>query len=237
MKRIVVTGASSGIGRLVSLKLSSHSVELVLVARREQLVKDLAQQCEANGSSCLPIACDVTDYVDCMRMLERAKAFNSESEVTPVLVNSAGVAEFGDFAEMSITSIENQIRTNLMGPLYACHEMIPWMIERGGGQIINVLSMTAAHVMAGSAAYSAAKAGLLMLGKTIAAEYRRKGVRVTSVLPGATDTPIWNDKSFVPPREDMLTIDAVADLIADIVLMPPDRNIDELTIMPPKGVL
>jgi NAD(P)-dependent dehydrogenase (short-subunit alcohol dehydrogenase family) len=156
-------------------------------------------------------------------------------DAEPVLVNAAGVAEFGDFSEMSLASVEGQVQTNLMAPLVLCHEIIPWMLASGGGRIVNVLSVAATHAFPGAVAYGAAKAGLLMAGRCLAAEYRRHGIRVTSVLPGATDTPLWGAGG--PDRADMLAAQAVADLIADIVDMPSDRNVDEITLMPPKGIL
>ena len=83
----------------------------------------------------------------------------------------------------------------------------------------------------------ASKAGLLAAARGWQAEYRRTGLRITNLLPGATDTPIWDGGSFIPERNDMLPAAAVAEAIRDLILSPSDRNVDELTLMPPKGIL
>jgi short-subunit dehydrogenase len=235
MKRIVICGASSGIGKATALALSRTGCEVVLAARRRVLLEGLASQCEANGAKATIFPCDVTNFQECEQLMQAARDLGPGVE--PVLVNSAGVAEFGDFAEMPYTSVDDQIKTNLLGPIYCCRAVLPWMLASGGGQIINILSIASKVPLAGSAAYSASKAGLLMFGKVLAAEYRKAGVRVTAVIPGATDTAIWDDQGFSPDKADMLSPDAVAQTVRDMVLMPDDRSIDEITIMPPKGIL
>ena len=233
-KRVIVCGASSGIGRAAALALSKTDCELVLAARRRVLLDELVSQCQANGATAVGIPCDITQFLECEALIKEAKALGPAE---PVLINSAGVAEFGDFASTPVASIEGQIHTNLLGPLFACRAAVPWMLEVGQGHIVNVLSISASLVFPGAAVYSASKAGLLMFGRILAAEYRKQGVRVTTVLPGATDTPIWNVQTSAPSREDMLTPEAVAEVLRDVILLPSDRNVDEITIMPPKGVL
>ena len=106
--------------------------------------------------------------------------------------------------------------------------------------IAAVVAAAAALVLppfAGAAAYSASKAGLFMFGKSLAAEYRKAGLKITSIIPGATDTAIWDRQGFIPPREDMLHSESVGEVIRDVIMSPSDRNIDELVIMPPKGIL
>jgi NAD(P)-dependent dehydrogenase (short-subunit alcohol dehydrogenase family) len=125
----------------------------------------------------------------------------------------------------------------MIGPMQLCKFAIPWMLRAGGGHIVNVLSIAATHPFSGAAAYCASKAGLHMFGKALAAEYRGRGIRVTSLLPGSTDTPLWDKQSFQPSREDMLPARAVAECIRDVILSPPDRSYDEIVLMPPKGIL
>ncbi len=247
MKRVIICGASSGIGRAAAIALSKESCELVLAARRRPLLDELAAQCQANGATAIGVPCDITQYSECEELIKTARELksnpsalqhsNTSTSVEPVLVNSAGVAEFCAFADTEVAAIDNQIRTNLTGPMYACRAFLPWALSSGNGRIVNVLSISATTVFAGSAAYSASKAGLLMFGKSLAAEYRKAGLSVTSIIPGATDTAIWDSQGFVPPREDMLHSEAVGEIIRDVIMAPGDRNIDELVIMPPKGIL
>lgn len=231
-KRIVVTGASSGIGRETAIALAKAGHQLVLASRRQGLLLELMEECRA-ADIVHTVTCDVTCPDECRALVEEAMKLGGEVE--PVLVNAAGMAEFGDFQAMPWPSVEGQIATNLLGPLAICQAIVPWMLSVGRGQIINVLSVAASHPFPGAVAYAASKAGLLMAGKCLAAEYRARGIRVTSLLPGATDTPLWGPGG--PAREDMLSPSAVARAIADLIDLPPDRNVDEMVLMPPKGVL
>ncbi|MFQ3667782.1 MAG: SDR family NAD(P)-dependent oxidoreductase [Fimbriimonadaceae bacterium] len=233
---MLVTGASSGIGRESARLLAEAGCELVIGARRVGLLEELAAElCDLGAPHVLPIRVDVSNLDEVRAFV--AEARKAAGDARPALVNVAGLAEFGPFHEQSTESLLAQVQVNLVGPMLACRDVVPWMLEAGGGDIVNVLSITSELVFAGTGAYSAAKSGLRMLGRVLAAEYRKKGVRVTSILPGAVDTPIWEGKSFVPPRKDMLPVGAVAQAIADVVLAPLDRSYDEITIMPPKGVL
>ena len=229
-KRVLVTGASSGIGRSTAIEFASRGAEVVLTGRREDALAEVSGICGDKSSF---VVADLASAQECVRLGALATAELGDREL--VVVQAAGIAEFGDFAGMSIDSIEDQIRTNLMGPVYLTHAVLPTMLEARKGHLILVLSVAAEQVLAGSAAYSGSKAGLRMMAKVWAAESRRKGIRVTSILPGAVDTPIWQGGG--PPKSDMLSAEAVAQLIADVGLSPADRSFDEILLMPPKGIL
>jgi 3-oxoacyl-[acyl-carrier protein] reductase len=234
MKRLaIVTGASSGIGLAVARLLATQDCELVLASRRQGPMEELASSIPTAKIRIVPT--DVTDIDACRDLVRMAEEIGTDRY--PVLINAAGVAHFGPFADLTTEQVLEQLQVNLRAPTLLCHAALPWMLRLGGGQIINVLSVTAGQTFSGTSVYSAAKAGLLMLGKVIAADYRKQGIRVTSILPGAVDTPIWDDKSFVPDRASMLPVAAVAEAIRDLVVMPHDRSVDELLLMPPKGFL
>ena len=232
-KRVLLTGASAGIGWDTAILLAKEHYELVLVARREDRLRELAQSCRAEGATRVDIiAADLGHKGIAEEIVEKARG------IPPlVLVNNAGIAEFGPFAEMPLDRIEATFELNLLAPMRLCHAIIPVMLEKGGGQIVNVLSMAATHVLPGSAAYATSKAALHMLGKTLSADYRKQGIRISSIIPGATDTELWDRQSFQPDRADMVPAKAVAEVIRDVVISPPDRNFDEITVMPPKGIL
>jgi short-subunit dehydrogenase len=234
IKRVIVTGASSGIGQAAAVLLAQSGCEVILSARRRELLDQIVDEVVQSGGSAISVPGDVAEPGYLQALVEAARA---RGEAYPVLVNSVGFAEFGDFAQMPLEMVRQQIELNYSAPVAACHAALPWMLEAGGGQVINVLSVAAVNVFPGAAAYGSSKAALHMFTKILAAEYRQKGIRVTSLIPGATDTPIWEGKSFVPERSDMLPVSAVAEAIRDLVLMPLDRNVDELCIMPPKGIL
>lgn len=229
---VVVTGASSGIGRETVRLLSSSGIRTIAVARRGTLLEELARDCE---TACLPYAADVTDRVACQTLADTI--IEDESITDLCLVNCAGSATFGPFGDMDWDLITEQIQTNMIGTLAPIHALLPLMIAAERGQIINILSVAATHTFGGAVAYGAAKGGMLMATRNLAKEVRALGIRVTALMPGSTDTPIWDDAEWSPDRADMLTARAVAEAVVDLVKMPRDRTVDEILLMPPKGVL
>lgn len=228
IKRAIVTGASSGIGRAAAVELAKAGVELVLAARSEDKLEALRAEI---GGTC--VKTDVRDEKACIDLIQRAKSLGP---AYPVLINAAGVGYFGAYGSQPFGQSREMFEANFVGPAILIHEALPWMLE-GGGQIINVLSVTVAHTLRGASAYSASKAALQALGRGIAADYRAKGVRVTNFAPGAVDTPIWDASEFAPNRAEMIPVAAIGAAIRDLVLMPLDRNVDEMLIMPQKGIL
>jgi len=234
MYRTVITGASSGIGRETAMLLAKEGHSLVLNARRENLLHELAEACLAQGAPNASVAAgDVTDQ----RTAQNIAASAGQLEGELVLVNNAGFAGFGEFHEADIEGAVLMVDVMLSGTMRTTHALLPLMLADGRGTVVNVLSLAANTEFEGAAAYCAAKAGALMFSRVLSREYRQKGVRVTSILPGSTDTPIWDGMESHPPREDMLPASAVAEAIRDAINAPRDRAIDEIVLTPPKGIL
>lgn len=233
--RAVITGGGTGIGRAAAIELSMRGCELILVGRRLEKLQEVAEECAGNGSMVLPHVADISTKEGCQSAIDAARALSGE--VQPVLINCAGMAEFGRMHEMEADNIEAQIRANLVGPIELAHAILPWMLEAGAGRIINVSSMAATHVLPGTAVYAATKAGLLQFGRALMAEYRSQGILVTTILPGAVNTPLWDEQEFVPNRDEMIPADTVGQFIAQIVTAPKNMVVEEMTIMPVKGIL
>lgn len=225
MKEIVITGASSGIGAATARLLADH--RMILVGRNRERLEAVAN--ETNGRA---VVADLTDLAG----LEAVAQSVSHESGERVIVHAAGVAQFGSSAEMPWDTIQSQLDINLVAPLRLTHRLLPWLLT-GSGQVVNVLSIAATQTFPGAAGYCASKTGLLAAMRSLSAEYRKEGLRITNVIPGATDTPLWDGGSFVPDRTEMLSAEAVAACIADVVRAPSDRNFDEITLMPPKGIL
>jgi len=225
--KAIITGASSGIGREAAILLTKSGCNTWNVGRRPHRYGEPADDV-------VGVRLDLRHTEECQGLIGLVRA---SGDVCPVaLINVAGVAHFGSTDEMPIDCLKDQIEVNLLGTMLLTQAALPLMLECGG-HIVNVLSIGAKHPFPGAAAYCASKAGLLMFGKSIAAEYRGRGIRVTSILPGSVDTPLWDSQSFQPDRADMLSVGAVAECISDVVLSPPDRSFDEIVLMPPKGIL
>jgi short-subunit dehydrogenase len=235
MSRVVVTGASSGIGRAVALLLSKDGHALVLTSRQEDKLRSLADACLAGGAASVSVvAGDISDP-DTAPQLADAVRESGSGEV--VLINNAGVAKFGPFHSMGIDDSVAMVRVMLEGTMRATHALLPMMLEQGKGTVVNVLSIAVMNDFAGSEAYSAAKYGQHGFAKSLSKSYRRQGIRVTNVIPGSTDTHLWDAVESPPAREDMLTAEAIAQTIKMVIDSPRDRSFDEIVVTPPKGVL
>ena len=154
-----------------------------------------------------------------------------------VLVNNAGTAAFGPFHEQPIETAVRMVDVLLSGALRATHALLPTMLEEGRGTVVNVVSVAALQAFSSAEAYCAAKSGLLAFSRSLARDYRPMGVRVTSLIPGASDTALWDAIEGHPERADMLSPQAVAEAIKMVVDTPRDRSYDEIVLTPPKGVL
>ena len=161
----IVTGASRGIGAAAALALGAAGISVMLAARNAALAEAHAQQITASGGEAAAIACDVADYAACQRLVdETLKRFGPPD----VLVNNAGVIE----PIVSVVAADprawaRSIEINLIGAYYAIRAVLPGMLERGCGTIINVSSGAAHRPLEGWSAYCAGKAGLAMLTRSI----------------------------------------------------------------------
>jgi NAD(P)-dependent dehydrogenase (short-subunit alcohol dehydrogenase family) len=182
----IVTGASRGIGAAAALALGQAGASVVLAARTLAQSEANARQIAAAGGKATAIACDVSDYAACRRLVDET---TSRFGPPDVLVNNAGVivpislAGAADPAEWA-----RSIEINLIGAYYAVRAVLPGMIERGHGDIINVSSGAALRPQEGWSAYCAGKAGLAMLTRSVDLEHRPAGIRVFGFQPGTTDT-------------------------------------------------
>jgi 3-oxoacyl-[acyl-carrier protein] reductase len=234
IRHAVVSGASSGIGRQTALDLAAAGWHLVLVSRREDVLNVVRAEClDAGATSASVFAHDIT-----RRDTRLLTQFVSATFHAPfALVNAAGGATFGDFMTAADADLIQQVELNLIGTMLMCHALLPPMIDFGGGHIVNVLSVCSKQAFTGTAAYGAAKAGALMFTNCLNLEVRKKGIRVSALMPGAVDTPLWQGKGWAPEKEDMLPASAVSSVIVDILQSPADRSYDEVFLMPPKGIL
>ena len=185
-KVAIVTGASRGIGAAAALALGAAGASVVLAARNGTEAEANAQQIDASGGKAFGLACDVSDYASCQRLVqETASRFGPPD----ILVNNAGVIE--PISAVGVADPRDWARSieiNLIGAYYAIRRVLPAMLERGHGDIINVSSGAAVRPLEGWSAYCAGKAGLAMLTRSIDLEHRAAGIRVFGFQPGTTDT-------------------------------------------------
>jgi NAD(P)-dependent dehydrogenase (short-subunit alcohol dehydrogenase family) len=227
----LITGASRGIGRATAIALSETGWRLSLAARTKDPLVDLVRETDCEHLAAL---CDVTREADVVRLVEDTAA---EFGRLDAVVCAAGIGSFGPTTEVTTESWDAQIAANLTGTFLVCREALKVMLPRKSGHLVNILSVASKVAFPYSAAYVASKWGAYGLTKSLAEEVRREGIRVTAVLPGSVDTPFWDANPGGPPREEMLRPEAVAAAVRYALEAPADASVDEVHIMPPKGIL
>ena len=153
-----------------------------------------------------------------------------------ILINNAGVAHPNlNVRDLPFDSWREVIDANLNGMFLITRDALPLM--KSGGVIVNNLSIAAKRVFAGSSAYNASKHGALGFTNTLREELREKGIRVIALLPGATDTAIWNTLWPEAPRKKMMQPETVAQALVNMLVLPAESTVEELVIMPSAGTL
>ncbi|NJN92930.1 MAG: SDR family oxidoreductase [Anaerolineales bacterium] len=184
----LVTGASRGIGRATALLLAQAGASVILAARSADEINSLADEIKHYNGKALAIPTDVSDVaqVDYLLVLT-LRAFGH----IDILVNNAALVQpLGKVWETSPTAWQKLIAVNVIGPYLCARAVLPQMIERGSGCIINVSSALAERNLEGASAYNASKAALERFSGTLAAEVKNTGVVVTTLRPGMVDTPM-----------------------------------------------
>lgn len=230
-KKIVwITGASSGIGKSLAEIFSSNGTLVAGTARRKELLSDIQKNL---GELFIPIQMDITNKA---KVTEVYSALSAEYEID-ALINNAGITSFRNAIEDSVETMENIIQTNLLGSIYTIKSVLPDMIDRKRGTIINILSVVTQKIFTGSSAYSASKSGLLAFTQVLREELRDKNIRVINVSPGPTATEIWNEKVLAKHSERMMSSVAIAKLIYRLYEEKSNLVTEEVVLRPVTGEL
>jgi 3-oxoacyl-[acyl-carrier protein] reductase len=230
----IVTGAGSGIGRATALALAQSGVRVVLAARTQQNLEVVFHDITSSGGTALVVPTDVGAEAQVERLVVCTQERFGRLDI---LVTSAGGASFGPLIESRTEDWDAMIAINLRGIYLCCKYALKVMIAQSRGHILNVLSIASHTALPGSAAYTASKFGALGLTKVLAAEVRAQGIKVTAVIPGAVDTPLWDKSGGDLDRRKMLSPADVAAAMLSVIAQPPSIYTDEIVLMPPLGIL
>lgn len=225
---IVVTGASRGLGRALVLRLAEMGHRVFAVARTQEQLDQLVA--EATGEV-VPIALDVRDA----GAIEAAYAEIIEQHgPVATLINNAAVVENIPFAEQSLEMIDNILDINLKGTLYCTRLLLPHMIEQKSGRIINISSVAGTRGISGQASYCASKHGMIGFGDALSQELIPHGILLTTICPGAIDTPLW-DPETNPYPGDLKQVIQPAELVEliEFLLRQPTRTLYKRIVMFP----
>ncbi len=191
-KVVLITGASRGIGREIALRFARGGYDIALTYSSEKsktLVDEVVLSASASGSKAVAFKCDVSESAQVNSTVDDVR---KSFERIDVLVNNAGITKDGLTMRMTDEQFDDVLNTNLKGAFYLIRSCLPGMIKARRGNIVNISSIVGIHGNPGQANYSASKAGIIGITKSVAKEVASRGIIVNAVAPGAIDTAMFS---------------------------------------------
>jgi len=231
-KTVVITGGSKGIGRAIALRCAAMGYNICAIARKQSELDVLAEEVRKTGAECMTCSVSVTDYPGLgVAMGMATEKFGS----IDVLVNCAGTGVMDPFEELTLEDIDRTIDVNLKGTIYAVKQVFPYMQEKGGN-IINISSMSGIrgipHPCNVNGIYTASKFGVNGFSECMQKYLAPKGILVTTLCPGSTDTTWWDNWSQDFSTEVMIKPETIADFVELILKSPRNTLFKMLQVLP-----
>ena len=225
-KTAIITGGSTGIGKNISILLSQHQYDIILISRNKDSLELVKEEIKNLNNNCEIIPADLSKTEDFKKIFSKLKEINN----IDVLVNNAGVGIFNKIENISSEEWDIQMDTNLKGAFLITKGIVPGMIKNKSGKIIFINSVAGLNPYPYSSAYVASKYGLRGFSSSLREELREHNIKVISIHPGAIDTPFWNNVKSDFPREEMLSAKDVSLSVVDAILAPNNVVQEELII-------
>ncbi len=196
-KVVLLTGASSGIGEALAYAMAKHGAIIGLLARREKLLKPIAEKIESNGGTARYFVCDVVDE---SKLFDAAKSLRDEFGKINIMIANAGIGGNNEKTrKLEPEAVAKVINVNLLGAVNSVSAVLPQMLERKSGQLVAVSSLAGFRGLPKSAAYSASKAGMTAFFESVRLDVQHKGVAVTIIQPGFIKTPLTSGRANKMP--------------------------------------
>lgn len=196
-KVVFLTGASSGIGEALAIEMARRGAHLGLLARRGELLVELARKCEKHGGRTLVFAADVTDE---QAVSDAAEAMRAEFGHIDILIANAGIGGNNrETRDLQPAFVKRVIDINLMGAVNAVYAVLPAMLKRGSGQLVAISSLAGFRGLPKSAAYSASKAAMTNFFESVRLDVQTRGIAVTIIQPGFIKTPLTSGRENKMP--------------------------------------
>ncbi len=196
-KVIFLTGASSGIGEALAIETAKRGAIIGLLARREELLREIVHKIENKGGIARQFACDITDEI---AVSDAAESLRKEFGKIDILIANAGIGgDSKNAVNLTPTDFRRVIDTNLNGAVNAVSAVLPKMTERGSGQLVAISSLAGFRGLPNSAAYCASKAGMTAFFESVRLDVQHKGVDVTIIQPGFIKTPLTSGREAKMP--------------------------------------
>lgn len=224
---VIVTGASSGIGRACAIRFAHEGAKVALVARRKERLEELAKSLQKEKCVAEPFVCDVRKEKDLIQLV-----IDVQKKLGPcdILVNNAGVTLVSSLEKSKTQDIDNVIETNLRGPILLTREVLPSMIKRKRGTIINISSIAGKVGLENFSVYCASKFAISGFSNALLEEVRKYGIKIADICPGMVDTEIHGGRHS-ELRPNMIQADDVAEAVL-LAAASDTCTISEIRIRP-----
>lgn len=218
-KNAIITGAGRGIGRATAIAFAKEGINVGLIGKTAANLEKVAEELREYDVDVTMATADVSDNESVIAAVEHIK---SELGPIDILINNAGIGKFGKFLELSPEEFKNIIDVNLMGIYYVTRAVLPEMIERESGDIINISSTAGQKGAPVTSAYSASKFGVLGLTESLMLEVRKHNIRVSALTPStvATDLAFEENLTDGNPEKVMQPEDLAEVMVAQLKLHP-----------------
>ena len=215
-KMALITGGSRGIGKAIALALAKEGVNVAITGRNEEKLKEVVQEIERKGVKSAYAVFDITSKTEVYGALEKLQ---KDFGKVDILVNNAGIAAFGGILEMEDEKWEEIVKTNLFGAYYVVKAVVPSMVERKTGDIINISSTAGLKGNAMTSAYSASKFGLIGMSESMMLELRKQNIRVTTLMPSTIASDMSKEVLKITDGnpEKVLQPEDFAELVVDLL--------------------
>lgn len=227
-KTAIITGAGKGLGKAMSLALAAEGVNLGLIGRTtadlEQLHAELTHLYP--GINVAHATADVGNYT---AVKDAVETITKTLNTVDILINNAGILKHGGILELPVEEWEQVIQVNVLGTYYMVHEVLPFLLERGQGDIINIASTAGAKGAAKMSAYGASKAAVVNLTESLMQEVRKSNIRVTTFNPSTIATDMTINANFTDGNaEKVLQPEDLAFLVVNNLKLPQRAFVKEI---------
>jgi short-subunit dehydrogenase len=211
MKTILITGGGSGLGKELALLFSQKGFHLLLIGRNADKLSNVKNMIESQGGKADILTLDIRNNKE---ILEKMEEVREQFDIFGV-VNNAGVGHFGPFPELTEEQITEMLNTNVLGTIYMTKAVLPLLLERGEGRIMNIISTAGLRGKVHETVYCASKFAVRGFTESLQKEYENNNIKINAVYMGGMDTPFWDENNFVKDRSRLKSPREVAEIIIE----------------------
>lgn len=200
-KTALITGAGKGLGKAMALALAAEGTNLLLIGRTTSDLENVANEAKQINNE-ITVAISTADVSELAQVQNSIKELTVNNGTIDILINNAGILRVGGILDLPIEDFENSIKTNVLGTYYMMHEVLPFLTQQTSSDIINIASTAGQKGNANLSAYGASKAAVINMSEAVMQEFRKKGVRVTTINPSTIATEMTLNAKFTDGNEE-----------------------------------